>query len=79
MGLFGCFAMLVHLFQKYFVLLKKPNVWKITVVASFAISGFYGLFDVSYYFVNYMIPLVLGMAMLEYEFEKMNEVDYEVL
>ena len=48
------------------------------VVASFAISGLYGLFDVSYYFINYMIPLILGMAMLEFEFNN-GEENYELV
>lgn len=78
MGTVGCIAMIIHLFQKYFVLLKKPNVWKMMVIASFAISGLYGLFDVSYYFINYMIPLILGMAMLEFSFKSYGE-EYEVL
>lgn len=77
MGLVGCIAMIIHLVQKYFVLIRKPTVWKIIVIASFAISGLYGLFDVSYYFINYMIPLILGMAMLECSFNPLGEDDYE--
>lgn len=79
MGTVGCIAMIIHLVQKYFVLLKRPTTWKIMVGASFAISGLYGLFDVSYYFINYMIPLILGMALLESSFKKLGEDDYEVL
>ena len=79
MGSVGCIAMLFHLGQKYFVLFKKINVAKMTVIASFAISGLYGLFDVSYYFINYMIPLILCMAMLECLFKNSGEQDYEVL
>lgn len=79
LGIVGCIAMVAHLVQKYFVLLRKPSVWKVMVVASFAISGLYGLFDVSYYFINYMIPLILGMAMLEFEFHNDEEDNYEVV
>lgn len=79
MGIVGCVAMFFHLGQKYYVLLNKPSIWKIMVVASFAISGLYGLFDVSYYFINYMIPLILGMAMLEFEFHNDEEDNYEVV
>lgn len=79
MGLVGCIAMIIHLVQKYFVLLKRPTIWKIMVVASFGISGLYGLFDVSYYFINYMIPLILGMAMLESSFLPLGDDEYEIL
>ena len=79
MGYVGVIAMSFHLIQKYFVLIYRPTLWKIIVAASFAISGLYGLFDVSYYFINYMIPLILAMAIIESLFKKGGEDEYELL
>lgn len=79
MGWVGTIAMIIHLIQKYFVLVYRPSLWKVTVAASFAISGLYGLFDVSYYFINYMVVLILCMAVIECLFRKTGEDDYEIL
>ena len=58
-GLFGLGCMLFHLFFKYFYLIKKMTVEKIIVGLSFLISGLYGLFDVSYFFISYMIVFIV--------------------
>ena len=79
MGWVGIIGMTIHLFQKYYVLLNRPTLWKIITAASFAISGLYGLFDVSYYFISYMIPLVLGMAIIECLFKDGGRDEYEIL
>lgn len=64
-GSFGAGALLFHLGEKYYWLLRQINIKKIMVIFSFAMSGLYGLFDVSYYFMNYMILLIIAMAVLE--------------
>ena len=79
MGYVGIFAMAFHLIQKYFVLIYRPSLWKIITASAFAISGLYGLFDVSYYFINYMIPLIMAMAIIECLFRKGGEDEYELL
>lgn len=79
MGYVGIFAMAFHLIQKYLVLLYRPSLWKVITASAFAISGLYGLFDVSYYFINYMIPLILAMAIIECLFRKGGEDEYELL
>lgn len=79
MGWVGIIGMSIHLIQKYFVLAYRPSLWKIITAASFAISGLYGLFDVSYYFINYMIPLVFGMAIIECLFREGGKDEYELL
>ena len=79
MGWVGIIGMSIHLIQKYFVLIYRPSLWKIITVASFAISGLYGLFDVSYYFINYMIPLIFGMAIIECLFREGGKDEYELL
>ncbi|MFA5765375.1 MAG: O-antigen ligase family protein [Bacilli bacterium] len=66
-GAFGAGALLFHLGQKYYVLLHQINIQKIIVAFSFSISGLYGLFDVSYYFMNYMIILIVVLATMEQE------------
>jgi len=45
--------------------LRQINIEKIIIIFSFAMSGLYGLFDVSYYFMNYMILLIITMAVVE--------------
>lgn len=64
-GGFGVGALLFHLGEKYYWLLRQINIEKIIIIFSFAMSGLYGLFDVSYYFMNYMILLIITMAVLE--------------
>ncbi|MDD3170810.1 MAG: O-antigen ligase family protein [Bacilli bacterium] len=66
-GLVGVGALLFHFIQKYYLLIKKINIKKIIVIFSFATSGLYGLFDVSYYFMNYMVVFVVLLAVLEEE------------
>ncbi len=65
MGGFGLLSIFFHFGQKYYVLLKNATNYKMIIFYSFFISGLYGLVDISYYFVNYMIPLVIVMALLE--------------
>ncbi len=65
MGIFGILALLYHLFEKYYVLLKKVTPEKIVIVLALAGSGLYGLIDVSYYFINYMIILIVLFTMCE--------------
>ena len=79
MGIVGIIAMSIHLVQKYFVLFYRPTLWKMVVASSFAFSGLYGLFDVSYYFINYMIPLILGMAIIECQYRGGGRDEYELL
>ncbi len=71
MGLVGVGALFFHFFQKYYVLLKKPNYIKLIILVSFAGSGLYGLFDVSYYFINYMIPLVCIIILTDSYFDNL--------
>lgn len=65
MGIFGLLALLYHLFEKYYVLIKQANPEKIIIVMALAGSGLYGLFDVSYYFINYMVILIILFVVAE--------------
>lgn len=58
-GLFGLACMLFHLFFKYFYLIRHITLEKFIIFASFLISGLYGLFDVSYFFISYMIVFIV--------------------
>lgn len=66
-GIFGGGALLFHLGQKYYLLFRQINIRKLIVAFSFLLSGLYGLFDVSYYFINYMILLIIVIATIEKE------------
>lgn len=65
MGIFGVIALLIHMFEKYIGLLRKPKLWKTTIIFGFGLSDLYGLFDVSYYFINYMVVLILVLCMID--------------
>lgn len=64
-GIFGTIGILYHFFEKYFVLFKKINFEKVILILAFAGSGLYGLMDVSYYFINYMIILIVLFVLCE--------------
>lgn len=70
LGFFGLCTLLVHLFQKYYLLLKKPTPSKTFVAIAFLASGLYGLMDVSYFYLNFMIVLIALLALVQYEIEK---------
>ena len=75
MGIIGTLGLFYHFFEKYYVLLKKVNYEKMIIFLGLFGSGLYGLVDVSYYFINYMIVLVLIFIMCEsyfynWKFEK---------
>lgn len=79
MGWVGIIAMSFHLGEKYYALFYRPSLWKMIVASSFIFSGLYGLFDVSYYFINYMIPLVFAMAVIECLYRGGGQDEYELL
>ena len=75
MGSFGVVALLYHFFEKYFYLIKKMNKEKFFVLMGFLLSGLYGLIDVSYYFINYMMVLIIILAIIENTISKEEETD----
>ena len=58
-GIFGLIIMLFHLFEKYYYLFKNCTLEKVILIISFLASGIYGLFDVSYFFINYMVLYII--------------------
>ncbi|MBP5550565.1 MAG: O-antigen ligase family protein [Bacilli bacterium] len=65
MGLVGLLALAFHMAQKYLNLFLRPNIEKIFIAIGFLTSGLYGLVDVSYYFINYMVVLIMILVCLE--------------
>lgn len=65
MGFVGVVLITIHMIQKYFYLARNIKLWQITTIFGLAMSDFYGLFDVSYYFVNYMLILVIVLVSIE--------------
>jgi hypothetical protein len=48
-------------------LLKKPNKKTIFVSLAFFACGLYGLIDITYYYLNYMIDMIAILALMEKE------------
>ena len=57
--------MLYHLFIKYFYLFKNISAEKFILICSFLASGIYGMIDVSYFFINYMILFIVIVVLCD--------------
>ena len=77
-GIFGILCMLYHLYTKYYALLKKPNAKKVLCLLGLLASGFYGLMDISYYYIIYMVVMIVLMAFMNYEIEDSDIIVDEV-
>lgn len=71
-GSIGLIGLLWHLFEKYYTLIKKINIEKLTLIFAYGFSGLYGLFDVSYFYMNYMIVIVITFIFAEQYINKIN-------
>ncbi len=69
-GLVGLVAMLIHLFFKYFYLLKNFSIEKLFLIMIMLLPGLYGLFDVSYFFINFMIVLIVILVLTQDLYDK---------
>lgn len=65
MGIVGTIALAYHMIQKYFYYFRKPTLWKIIVILSLLLTDLYGLIDVSYYFINYMLLMIIVLSASE--------------
>lgn len=63
MGIIGLIAMIYHMYEKYCTCLRHMTLETFILFCAYLISGCYGLFDVSYFFVNYMILLLVAFIM----------------
>lgn len=64
-GIVGLLCMLYHLFIKYFYLFKNISAEKFILICSFLASGIYGMIDVSYFFINYMILFIVIVVLCD--------------
>lgn len=64
-GIVGVGAWLFHTVQKYVYLLKEHSKESMIVFFAFIFSGLYGMIDVSFYFINYMILFIVILTMFK--------------
>ena len=66
-GIFGVICLGYHLYTKYVYLIQNPNAKKMTVLLGLLASGLYGLMDISYYYIIYMVVMIVLMGLVECE------------
>ena len=59
-GTIGLGVMIFHTFEKYYGCLKQINTERWILFLAFFLSGCYGFFDVSYYYINYMAVIFVA-------------------
>lgn len=64
-GLVGFSSIIFHLFEKYYSISRNINLEKFTLLIGYLFSEIYGIFDVSYYYINYMIVLIILFVISE--------------
>lgn len=69
MGVVGTIALIYHMFEKYYYFFKKKQLWKLMVIISLGMSDLYGMIDVSYYFVNYMVLMIVILAVVDFKID----------
>lgn len=74
-GIVGFVAMVYHLFEKYYLIIRNMNLEKLTLLMGYLLSGIYGMFDVSYYYINYMIVLIIIFVVSEKYIDNMPYVE----
>lgn len=70
-GIIGTILLTYHMVEKYYGLIKKMNLIKFTILLSFVLSGIYGLFDVSYFYINYMVVLIVVLVLTDDYMERL--------
>ena len=70
LGIFGVLTLIFHFIEKYYCVIKKMNYEKFTLFLFFLLSDLYGLIDVSYFFINYMIVLIVVFILANNYFNK---------
>lgn len=64
-GIFGVIIWLYHTLDKYIFLLKEHSKETMIVFFGFLCSGLYGMIDVSFYFINYMILFIVILSIFK--------------
>ena len=57
------------MFEKYYYFFKKVELWKLMVILSLGMSDLYGMIDVSYYFINYMVLMIVILSVVDFKIE----------
>lgn len=70
LGGIGLFALIVHVFIKYFTVLKKFNLVSFFVLLSFLGPSLYGLIDVTFFSLPYLILLVVLIIISELNYSE---------
>ena len=65
LGLLGFGAMVFHHIQKYAFCFKNRSFEKVVLFFSFLATDIYGFIDVSYFFINFMIVLLIILIMAD--------------
>lgn len=75
LGMVGVLAMLWHHIEKYFYCFKKMNLEKAIILFAFIATDIYGFMDVSYFFINFMIVLLVVLIACDKIFDKEKVID----
>lgn len=65
LGILGFLAMLYHHIEKYLFCFRKRSFEKVVLLFSFLATDIYGFIDVSYFFINFMIVLLIILIMAD--------------
>lgn len=65
LGILGFLAMVFHHIQKYAFCFKNRSFEKVVLFFSFLATDIYGFIDVSYFFINFMIVLLIILIMAD--------------
>lgn len=65
MGFVGLVALIVHFIEKYKYCIKIHSIPKLIILFSFIATDIYGFFDVSYFFINFMVVLLVILVLID--------------
>lgn len=74
LGSVGLIALIIHHVEKYVFCFKKISIEKIIILFGFIATDIYGFFDVSYFFINFVIVLMFVLISCNNIFNNKKEV-----
>lgn len=72
LGIVGVVAITYHFIEKYYSVIKNINLEKSILLMGFAFSGLYGMIDISYFFINYMMVFIVVIILSNDYIEKLD-------
>lgn len=72
LGIVGVLAITYHFIEKYYSVIKNINLEKSILLMCFIFSGLYGMIDISYFFINYMMVFIIIIILSDGYMEKLN-------